>query len=163
MSNMNRPKDDIYADVASMDVMDVYTESRADPNVNSFLKKFFYTMREPSYIDWKLNNSDKIKNDDERQDLLRQKLESIRRCERMSEYLDEINIGLASFNSWNRKFAKKLNQKTINQSTIPEWVRRCSSREKEIAVVEERERGALLSVSEKGDKEKKPKKVDKED
>lgn len=170
MSNINRPRDDIYADVASMDLVDVYTESQTDPNVNSLLKKFFYTMKEPSYIDWKINNSGKVKDDDERRDLLRYKLESIRRCERISKYLDENGIGLNTFNAWNRKFAKKINKKSIDQSTIPEWIRKCSH--KNIVdddddletihddVAENESKRALLKPLKLKDNEKKPKKVE---
>ncbi|EDR26171.1 hypothetical protein EDI_192720 [Entamoeba dispar SAW760] len=171
MSNMNRPRDDIYMDVASMDIMDVYTEAQSEPNVNSFLKKFYYTMKEPSYIDWKINNSDKVKSDEDRQDLIRQKLESIRRCERISRYLDENSIGLNSFNTWNRKFAKKYNKKTVDQSTIPDWVRKLSRKHtEEVDVddihdeeIENESKRALLKPIKSKDSEKKPKKAETDD
>ncbi|EDR27936.1 hypothetical protein EDI_294370 [Entamoeba dispar SAW760] len=169
MSNINRPKDDIYSDVASMDIADVYTESQVDPNVNSFLKKFYYTMKEPSYIDWKINNSERVKTDDERRDLIRYKLESIRRCERLSRFLDESGIGMNSFNAWNRKFAKKTNKKMIDQSTIPDWIRKSSRKfiddDDDVNCVREEElenesKRALLKPITSKDNEKKPKKVE---
>ncbi|BFU20505.1 hypothetical protein EHI8A_144290 [Entamoeba histolytica HM-1:IMSS-B] len=171
MTNMNRPRDDIYMDVAAMDILDVYTEAQSEPNVNAFLKKFYYTMKEPSYIDWKINNSDKVKSDEDRRDLIRQKLESIRRCERISRYLDENNIGLNSFNAWNKKFAKKCNKKTVDQSTIPDWVRKSSRKQAEevdvdVIRVEENEnesKRALLRPLKSKDEEKKPKKVETKD
>lgn len=169
MSSMNRPKDDIHIDVSTMDLVDVYTESQSDPCVNSLLKKFYYTMKEPSYIDWKMNSSGKVKDDEERQDLLRYKLESIRRCERISKFLDENGIGLNSFNAWNRKFAKK-NKRGVDQSSIPDWVRKCSNKMNDDNdddldaihddVVENESKRALLKPLKSKDNEKKPKKVE---
>ncbi|EDR29914.1 hypothetical protein EDI_126110 [Entamoeba dispar SAW760] len=167
MSSLNRPRDDIYTDVAAMDLVDVYTESQSDPVVNSLLKKFYYTMKEPSYIDWKINTSGKVKDDEERRDLLRYKLESIRRCERISKYLDENGIGLNSFNVWNRKFTKKSNKKSLDQSSIPDWIRRCSAKMAEDdedldairnEEVENDSKRALLKPIKSKDNEKKPKK-----
>ena len=171
MSFFNRPHDDIFNDVASMDLIDVYTESQSEPGINGFLKKFYYTMKEPSYIDWKLNSSDKVKTDEERQDLIRNKLECIRRCERISRYLDENGIGLNSFNNWNRKFNIKKDKKCINQDTIPEWIRKYSKKNDvgdDIACIddevnEQKSKRALLKPVKSKDEEKKPKKADSSD
>ncbi|EMS11827.1 hypothetical protein KM1_216100 [Entamoeba histolytica HM-3:IMSS] len=166
MTNYSRPHDDIYQDVASMDLVDVYTESQVEPSVNGLLKKFYYSMRDPSYLDWKLNNSDKVKTDEDKQDIIRNKLESIRRCERISRYLDECGIGLNSFNIWNRKFMKKSNKNRNSDMTIPEWIRKCSNKkclddvEKIVNEEEEHEakRSLLRQLPKEG--EKKPKKVE---
>ncbi|EDR26901.1 hypothetical protein EDI_324720 [Entamoeba dispar SAW760] len=173
MSSFNRVHDDIYTDVASMDLVDVYTESQIEPSVNGLLKRYFYLMKEPSYIDWKLNNSDKVKTDEERQDLIRNKLESIRRCERISLFLDESGIGLNSFNAWNRKFAKKKGLKSVDQSTIPDWVRKYSHKNEMVVddddvdvdeeISEQKSKRALLKPLKSKDEEKKPKKAETKD
>ncbi|EMD45552.1 hypothetical protein KM1_198290 [Entamoeba histolytica HM-3:IMSS] len=122
MSSFKRPHDDIFEDVATMDILDVYQEAQMEPRVNSFLKKFFFTMKDPQYLDWRLNNDQRVNTDEMREDLIRNKLESIRRCERISNYLDEQNISLNSFSTWNKKFSKKRAKVVVN-GTIPEWVK----------------------------------------
>ncbi|EMD44135.1 hypothetical protein KM1_203470 [Entamoeba histolytica HM-3:IMSS] len=122
MNSFKRPHDDIFEDVAAMDILDVYQEAQMEPRVNGFLKKFFYTMKDPQYLDWRLNNDQKVNTDEMREDIIRNKLESIRRCERISDYLDEQNISLNSFSTWNRKFSKRRAKAVVN-GTIPDWVR----------------------------------------
>lgn len=127
MSGFNRPRDDIFETVASMDLADVYKDAQCDPNVNPFVKRVFYLMKEPQYLEWKINNDPKVVDDDAREDILRRKLESIKRCERMSQFLDEQNIGLNTYNAWLRKF-KKNSSVPVNVVTLPDWVRKHSNK-----------------------------------
>ncbi|EDR22541.1 hypothetical protein EDI_088260 [Entamoeba dispar SAW760] len=178
MFNFKRPHDDIFDDVAAMDILDVYQESQLEPQVNGLLKKFFYTMKDPQYLEWKLNNDQNITTDEAREDLIRNKLESIRHCERISKYLDEQNISLNSFSTWNKKFAKKRSKAVVN-GTIPEWVKAHSKKCKDGADVEIKEvndevgrlvngealeemrnKKSMLKPVKKSDIEKKPKKPD---
>ncbi len=178
MSSFNRPHDDIYYEVSGMDLFDVYKEAQNEPVVNGLLKKFYYAMRDPQYLEWRLNNDQRVVSDEMRQDILRNKLESIKRCERISKYLDEQGIGLNTYNTWSKRFNKKNNKKEIEQSTIPEWIRKSSKRcsddksieveeidvAKEIdnlangeALEEMKAKRAMLRPSKKSDLEKKPK------
>lgn len=127
MSSFNRPRDDIFETVAAMDLADVYKDAQCDPNVNPFVKRIYYLMKEPQYLEWKINNDPKVVDDDAREDILRRKLESIKRCERISQFLDEQNIGLNTYSAWSRKF-KKDSTKPINVITLPEWVRKHSNK-----------------------------------
>ncbi|EDR25247.1 hypothetical protein EDI_120650 [Entamoeba dispar SAW760] len=128
MAARGRVHDDIYEEVESMDIADVYKDSQLDPNVNSFMKRVFYLMKEPQYLDWRLNSDTRVETDEMRCEIIKNKLESIKRSERLSRYLDEQGISLNSFNVWNRKFSRKGNKVPINNMTIPEWVRKQSKK-----------------------------------
>ncbi|EKE38411.1 hypothetical protein ENUP19_0093G0046 [Entamoeba nuttalli] len=127
MSGFNRPRDDIFETVAAMDLADVYKDAQCDPNVNPFIKRIYYLMKEPQYLEWKLNNDPNVVDDDAREDILRRKLESIKRCERISQFLDEQNIGLNTYSVWLRKF-KKNSTKLNNVISLPDWVRKHSNK-----------------------------------
>ncbi|EKE40349.1 hypothetical protein ENU1_093140 [Entamoeba nuttalli P19] len=165
MSKIGRVHDDIYYEVAGMDIMDVYTESREEPAVNSLLKKFYYCMKDPQYCDWRLRDDARVDSDELRQDIIRNKLESIRRCERISRFMDENGININSFNTWNKKFAKKV-ARAVNQTSIPDWVRKNSKKcddvttdERVVAdeIIENDAKRSMLKPVKRGDEEKKPK------
>ncbi|EDR29944.1 hypothetical protein EDI_316420 [Entamoeba dispar SAW760] len=181
MNNFRRPHDDIYNEVGSMDILDVYQDAQVDPQVNSFLKTYYFTMRDPQYLEWRLNNDTKVTTNEMREDILRNKLEAIKRCERMSLFLDEHNIGLATYKAWCKKFNKKSGKSVVN-GTIPEWVRshskKCQDGDIEKigdgsdevdklvnneALEEMKARKSMLKPHKKEEAEKKPRKVESKD
>lgn len=158
MTSFVGTKDDIHYTVLGKDLADVYMETQREPDVNSFVKKIFHTMKEPSFLDWKLNVSGKVTDDSERGVIIRTKLESILRSERMSQYLDENGISLNSYNTWvKRKFGKTA-KKEMKMADLPDWVRRYSKKRMEGVDDEDEERSALLNDVKKSEEEKKPKK-----
>ncbi|EDR25488.1 hypothetical protein EDI_273460 [Entamoeba dispar SAW760] len=162
MSNFAGNRDDIHYDVLSKDIADVFMESQREPDVNSFVKRLYYVMKEPSYLDWKLNVSGKIEDDTEKSVVLRSKLESILRSERMSQFLDENGVNLNSYNAWVKKKYGKCAKKDIKMIDLPEWVRRYSKKKRDDFDDDEKERGALLGNGKNSDEEKKPKKPESE-
>ncbi|EDR30194.1 hypothetical protein EDI_349790 [Entamoeba dispar SAW760] len=158
MSSFTGSKDDIHYNVLSKDLADVYMESQREPDVNTFVKKLFHTMKEPSFLDWKLNVSGKVSDDAERGTIIRSKLESILRSERLSQYLDENGISLNSYNAWVKRKYGKTAKKDMRMVDLPEWVRRYSKKNMDDLDEDDKERSALLGDSKKGDEEKKPKK-----
>ncbi|EKE37536.1 hypothetical protein ENUP19_0342G0010 [Entamoeba nuttalli] len=163
MTNFYGNRDDIHYEVLSKDIADVYIESQRDPEVNTFVKKLYYTMKEPSYMDWKMNSSGKVEDDEERSRILRSKLESILRSERLSQFLDENGINLNAYNTWVKKKFSKGVKKEMKTVDLPEWVRRYSKKRKDEDADEDEEQGALLKNNKYPDEEKKPKKAETKD
>ncbi|EDR23965.1 hypothetical protein EDI_010080 [Entamoeba dispar SAW760] len=157
MTSFTGTRDDIHYTVLNKDLAEVYMETQREPDVNTFVKKLFHTMKEPSFLDWRLNVSGKVNDDAERASIIRSKLESILRSERLSQYLDENGISLNSYNAWvKRKYGKTV-KKDMKMCDLPEWIRRYSKKIEDFGD-DEKERDALLGDVKKIDEEKKPRK-----